>query len=159
MVASAIFFREVFGDERTDYASALKAYYEQGAPPNWPERFISDYANCHPGEDFAEAWAHYLHIVDTLEMAEAFKLNIHAKVQNSGVLGTVVDFDPYAEAEFSRIVDSWIPLSNALNCLNRAMGQPDSYPFVLSALVIDKLKAVHQLVHAKPGGVESVVIR
>ena len=151
------FFREAFGDERTDYAAALKAYYEEGARPNWPERFISAYATSHPWEDFAETWAHYLHIVDTLEMAEAFKLNIHAKVENGGVLDTVVDFDPYTEAEFGRIVDSWIPLSNALNCLNRAMGQPDSYPFVLSVPVIDKLKAVHQLVHAKPGSASNPV--
>jgi len=95
--------------------------------------------------------------VDTLEMAETFKLNIRAKVDNGGVLDTLVDFDPYTEAEFSRIVDSWIPLSNALNCLNRAMGQPDSYPFVLSAPVIDKLKAVHQLVHAKHGSASNPV--
>ena len=140
-------FREIFGDDRMDYGAALKTYYAQGAAPNWSERFIGAYATSHPWEDFAETCAHYLHIIDTLEMAEAFRLDVHPKVRNGGTLDAVVDFDPHAESDFTRIVDTWIPLSNALNCLNRAMGQPDLYPFILSPPVIDKLRSVHDLVH------------
>ncbi len=64
-------FREVFGDERADYAAALKRYYEKGAPPDWTENFISAYASSHPWEDWAETWTHYLHMVDSLETAKA----------------------------------------------------------------------------------------
>lgn len=68
--------RALFGDERDDYAAALKRNYEKGPPSDWPEHFISTYASCHPSEDFAECWAHYFHIVDTLESARAFGLSI-----------------------------------------------------------------------------------
>ena len=138
--------REVFGDERVDYGRSLKVYYEQGPPADWPERFISAYATSHPWEDFAETWAHYLHIVDTLEMADSYNLNIHPKAAHDGALDATVEIDPYREADFKRIIETWIPLSNALNSLNRAMGLPDLYPFVLSVPVIEKLSAIHSLI-------------
>jgi hypothetical protein len=140
--------RQIFGDDRADYGESLQTYYARGAPPNWPERFISAYATSHPWEDFAETWAHYLHIIDTLEMARAFNMNIHPEVESGAGLDAVVDFDPYAGLDFSRVIDTWIPLSNALNCLNRAMGQVDLYPFLLSPPVIIKLRAIHDLVQA-----------
>jgi hypothetical protein len=31
----------LFGDERADYAAALKANYENGPPSDWASRFIS----------------------------------------------------------------------------------------------------------------------
>ena len=34
----------------------------------------------HPWEDWAETWAHYLHMVDTLETARAFGLSIRPAV-------------------------------------------------------------------------------
>jgi hypothetical protein len=61
--------RQLFGDERIDYAEALKSHYEQGPPADWNNHFISAYASTHPWEDWAETWAHYMHIVDTLETA------------------------------------------------------------------------------------------
>jgi hypothetical protein len=141
-------FRRVFGDERIDYGSALQAYYTHGAPPDWPKRFISAYAASHAWEDFAETFAHYLHIVDTLEMADSYNLNVHPKEARDGTLDAEIEIDPYRVKDFVRIVDAWIPLSNVLNSLNRAMGLPDPYPFVLSAPVIEKLAAVHDLVRA-----------
>jgi hypothetical protein len=140
--------RRVFGDDRIDYGEALQTYYAQGAPADWPERFISAYATSHPWEDFAETWAHYLHIVDTLEMADSYNMNIHPKLARDGALDAAVEINPYREADFNRIVETWIPLSNALNSLNRAMGMPDLYPFVLSVPVIGKLKEIHDLVRA-----------
>jgi hypothetical protein len=139
--------RQIFGDDRADYAEALRTYYARGAPSDWPERFISAYATSHPWEDFAETWAHYLHIVDTLEMAYAFNMNIHPQVERGTSLDAVADFDSYADPDFGRVIDTWMPLSNALNCLNRTMGQPDLYPFLLSPQVIVKLRAIHNLVH------------
>jgi hypothetical protein len=148
--------RQVFGDDRIDYGMALKAYYEQGTSPDWPERFISAYATSHPWEDFAETWAHYLHIIDTLEMAGSYNFNIHPKLARDGSLDAEVEIDPYRAADFGMIVETWIPLSNALNSLNRAMGLPDLYPFVLSAPVIEKLTAIHRLIRNASGQTSTV---
>jgi hypothetical protein len=142
------FMRQIFGDDRADYGEALQTYYARGAPSDWPERFISAYATSHPWEDFAETWAHYLHIIDTLEMAWAFNMNVHPEVESGAGLDAAADFDPYASPNFSRVIDTWIPLSNALNCLNRTMGQMDLYPFLLPPHVMIKLRAIHDLVHA-----------
>ena len=103
-------------------AQALQAYYANGAPPNWQDNFISAYATSHPWEDFAETWAHYLHIVDTLEMARAFGMYVHPRLARPGELDAQVDFDPYRVRDPSPLIETWIPLSNALNSLNRTMG-------------------------------------
>jgi hypothetical protein len=142
-------FRRVFGDESFDYGAALQAYYANGAPPNWQDNFISAYATAHPWEDFAETWAHYLHIVDTLEMANAFGLYVHPQLARPGELNAQVNFDPYAARDASVLIDAWVPLSNALNSLNRTMGLNDIYPFILSPAVVNKLSAIHNLVHGE----------
>ena len=139
--------RATFGDETADYGEALKAYYANGAPPDWQDHFISAYATSHPWEDFAETWAHYLHIVDTLEMARAFGMYVHPRLASPGELDAQVDFDPYLVHEASTLIETWIPLSNALNGLNRTMGLPDLYPFILSPSVVKKLSVIHDLVH------------
>jgi hypothetical protein len=140
--------RALFGDDRQDYAQALQTYYNNGAPADWQSRFVSAYATAHPWEDFAETWAHYLHIVDTLEIARAFGLSTHPRLTRGDELDASVDFDPYRAPGMIQLIDSWLPLSLALNSLNRAMGQSDLYPFVLSQPAIDKLGFVHDLVHA-----------
>jgi hypothetical protein len=139
--------RQIFGDERVDYAQALQKHYADGPPPNWQDNFVSAYATTHPWEDFAETWAHYLHIVDTLEMARAFGIYVNPPIAHSGELEAAVDFQPYRAPDVATLVDTWLPLSNALNSLNRTMGQPDIYPFILSPAVIKKLGAIHDLVH------------
>jgi hypothetical protein len=139
--------RAIFGDDTADYEEALQNYYGNGASPNWRDSFISAYATSHPWEDFAETWAHYLHIVDTLEMARAFGMYIHPQLAQPGELDTQVDFDPYRVRDPSSLIETWIPLSNALNSLNRTMGQPDLYPFILSPRVVEKLSAIHNLIH------------
>ena len=57
-------FRAIFGDESDDYKAALRRHYADGPPSDWQERFVSAYAAAHPWEDWAETWAHYLHIID-----------------------------------------------------------------------------------------------
>ena len=57
-----------------------------------------------------------------------------------------MDFDPYCVQAMVRLTESWLPLTVAVNSLNRAMGQPDLYPFILSTPAIDKLGFVHDLV-------------
>src|SRR5271169_2736365 len=138
--------RKIFGDETVDYGQSLQAYYANGVAPNWQDNFISAYATSHPWEDFAEAFAHYLHIVDTLEMARAFGLYVHPQLARSGELDAQVDFDPYEVREASPLIETWVPLSNALNSLNRTMGLLDIYPFILSPPVVEKLSAIHDLI-------------
>lgn len=141
--------RQLFGDDSQDYGQALQNHYANGAPSDWQANYVSHYASSHPWEDFAETWAHYMHIVDTLEIARAFGLSTQPRLAKGEELGASVEFDPYRAAEIGQLVDAWMPLSLALNSLNRAMGQPDLYPFVLSAPVIEKLAFIHRLV--RPG--------
>lgn len=130
-------FRALFGDETADYAAAAARHYETGAPPLWSEDFISAYATMHPWEDFAETFAHYLHLVDTL-----------ASLSDAGVSfapGGAQIVDPY-RADISAIAAAWIPAAFALNEVCRSMGQRDLYPFSLSPAVMLKLDYVHRLV-------------
>jgi hypothetical protein len=143
--------RAVFGDDSVDYDAALKAHYQEGAPADWQEHYVSQYASTHPWEDWAETWAHYLHIVDTLEMASAFGIRVKPRLVRDETLTTDINLDPYrTEADMEEIIDAWLPLTFAMNSLNRAMGSPDLYPFVLSPEVITKLSFVHDVVHGRP---------
>ncbi len=141
-------FRALFGDERADYGAAMQRHYDQGAPGDWPDAFVSAYATMHPWEDWAETWAHYLHITDTLEMAEAFGISIDTEVQGEAgdVIASEIDFDPHRARQIAPLIDAWVPLSMAINALNRAMGMPDLYPFVLPQPVIQKLGFIQSLV-------------
>jgi hypothetical protein len=143
-------FRALFGDERADYGLALQTYYASGALAGWPQTHISAYATAHPWEDFAETFAHYLHIIDTVEMASAFGVRARPGTDDAS-LAVQVDFDPYGQPNLQVIIDHWVPLASMLNNLNRAMGQPDAYPFILTPSVIDKLSFVHELVHGHAG--------
>jgi hypothetical protein len=138
--------RAVFGDDTLDYGEALKIHYDQGAPPDWQNSFISEYATTHPWEDFAETWAHYLHIIDTLETAKAFGVQVAPEADKTGELQADGELDPYKEADIERLVADWLPLTFAVNNLNRSMGQPDLYPFILSKPAIAKLGFIHDLV-------------
>jgi hypothetical protein len=137
--------RAVFGDDSQDYDQALKAHYQNGAPVHWQESFVSAYATCHPWEDFAETWAHYFHIVDTLEMARAFGVDIHPRLDVGAELQTHIDFQPYRALSIEQLVDAWLPLTFALNSINRSMGQPDLYPFILTPAIVTKLGFIHRL--------------
>ncbi|MDD2877653.1 MAG: putative zinc-binding metallopeptidase [Acidiphilium sp.] len=142
--------RAIFGDDREDYAAALERHYAEGAPPDWQNHFISAYASSHPWEDFAETWAHYLHIVDTIETATAYGLRVRPPGTAAGTAPLTSDFDPYRAPSIEDMIEVWLPLSFAMNSLARSMGQPDLYPFILSPPVIDKLGFIHNLV--KPRG-------
>lgn len=138
-------FRAVFGDERRDYGEALQAHYNTGPQQTWPVDYISAYATSHPWEDFAETWAHYTHMVDTLETAYAYGLRMERPIGRSD--DVAIESDPYHTRRFQQIVDDWPALTLMLNALNRSMGQKDAYPFVLSESVLRKLRFVHDLIH------------
>jgi hypothetical protein len=144
-------FRALFGDERLDYAAALDRHYAEGPPADWSERFISAYASMHPWEDWAESWAHYMHIVDTLETAQAFRVSATPEMGQGLELTAAPHFDPYLSAPFDDLMRAWFPLTYMVNSLNRSMGQPDLYPFVMPAPVIDKLAFIHRLVRDTAG--------
>ena len=147
-------YRELFGDEREDYAKALQRHYDQGAPHDWREHHISAYASTHPWEDFAETWAHYLHIVDTLGTASVYGVGLQPQAERAGTFAMRVDFDAYQVGTIETLVEAWTPLTLAVNSLNRSMGQPDLYPFVLSPAVVGKLGFVHELVRSAGGARE-----
>lgn len=137
-------FRAVFGDERASYRDALKAHYANGPKEGWEENYISSYAASHPWEDWAETWAHYIHIVDASETAHAFGMTIRpSRFKREEV---EVDANPYYGTPFKELLSDWVPLTVAINCLNRSIGQPEMYPFVLTDAVEKKLSFIHDLI-------------
>lgn len=145
-------FRALFGDETADYAAALERYYEQGAPSDWATRHVSMYASAHPWEDWAETAAHYFHLIDTIETAAGFGMSLKPRLHPAADSMTA---DPRRvsgpEAGFDALLATWFPLTYALNSLNRGVGLPDVYPFVLSAPAIEKLRFVHDVLISAAG--------
>ena len=140
-------FRQCFGDDTQDYQQALRAYYKNDPLENWSMRYISAYATAHPWEDWAESWAHYLHMVDTLDTAQAHGLVIQDRVVAAGGVPNSAS----AEFDFFALLEDWLRLSVALNALNRSMGLRDAYPFVLHEPVKQKLRFVHDIISKKKG--------
>ncbi|ESQ75207.1 putative zinc-binding metallopeptidase [Asticcacaulis sp. AC402] len=136
-------FRAVFGDESVDYGQALQKHYREGPARGWGSNYISFYATSHPWEDFAECFAHVLHIVDSLETAHMFGINLAPA--RSGIMPGDAGFDPYSVLDFERIAEVWIPLSLALNTIHHSMGERDLYPFILTPVIKQKLGYVHGL--------------
>ena len=141
-------FREMFGDERADYAAALQRHYESGAPAGWVDQYISSYAASHPWEDWAETWAHYMHMFDVLETAADAGLKIEPAEKNEPVL---TEARVNESVSFDELLRSWFPVTFVLNNLNRSMGLSDGYPFVLSDTVISKLRFVHETIRGEAG--------
>ena len=111
----------MFGDEREDYTAALQRHYAKGRR-RIGRSFVTSYASTHPWEDFAETWAHYFHMVDTLETA-CVRDQVRPRVTKGADLATAIDFDPHS-ASMERIIESWLPLTFAVNSINRSMGSP-----------------------------------
>jgi hypothetical protein len=141
--------RELFGDDQQSYQEAIERHYSQGAPADWAQSFISEYATMHPWEDWAETWAHYLHMVDTLETAKSHGLILRSLVKEDGKkAGKTVATEALAFQNYESLSSSWQAVTLALNDLNRSMGIKDAYPFVLSPPVHAKLRFVHELIRA-----------
>ncbi|WP_431803123.1 zinc-binding metallopeptidase family protein [Microbacterium sp. bgisy203] len=137
--------RELFGDERESYRDALNRHYEFGAPQNWSDAFISEYATMHPWEDFAETFAHYLHIVGTLQTAAA--IGIHLEAGASTLRDTDVEpREDYGDQSVGRTLSDWAALSQAFNRVNRSMGLADLYPFTITPPVQRKLAFIHEII-------------
>ncbi len=145
-------FRDLFSSEELDYAEAVKRYYSLPRL-DWADDFVSPYATMHPWEDWAETWAHYLHMVDTLETARSYGLvlkpNAIGGATSESVAAQRLHFD-----DFDDLIAAWVPLTVALNSLNRSMGLPDMYPFVLGERVKDKLRFIHHVVEQSTTGID-----
>ena len=142
-------FRELFGDEQDDYQVAIGRHYAEGPPPDWPARFVSAYATMHPWEDWAESFAHYLHIRATLQTAAAYHIVVLGPDTRARTPDPTLVSAPAREVDdrsFDAIVAQWLPLTYALNAINRSMGDDDLYPFVLTPPVIAKIAFIHDLV-------------
>lgn len=137
-------YRVLFGDERADYGESLQKHYENGPPDDWNQHYISSYASSHPWEDWAESWAHYLHMIDTLDTAFACGMTLRPRRDDEPQL--LLERQPLKSASFSDMMADWFALTYVLNSLNRSVGMPDAYPFTLSALVRQKLEFIHTVI-------------
>lgn len=145
-------YRALFGDEREDYSAALQRHYDNGPPADWQSAYVSGYATMHPWEDWAETWAHYLHMVDLVSTAQAWQLNIGA-FDPAQLDAQIPDQQPLS-AEFIELLRIWTPLTLVANSLNRSLGHTDAYPFALPYLALRKMQFVHDVIkpfHPKNG--------
>jgi len=142
-------FRALFGDERADYHSALTQHHTYGPKPDWQLNHVSGYASMHPSEDWAETWAHYLHMVDSVDTAEAEGMEPRAAGLIFGSIWPFKKYDVYRDETLDSLLERWVPLTLALNSMNRSMGHADYYPFVIPDPAREKLRFVHQVIRGK----------
>jgi len=139
-------FRELFGDETASYDESLKRYYDQGPSKDWQEHSVSAYSSLHPWEDWAETWAHYLHIMDTMETAVSFGIGLNTGKRIHAVSNPFPADLATNPVDFDKLLNTWMPFTLALNSVNRSMGLPDLYPFVISPKAIEKLRFIHETI-------------
>jgi hypothetical protein len=144
-------FRNVFGDEQADYGEALKKHYAEGPPADWRDRFVSAYAASHPWEDWAESWAHFMHMHATLETVTSYRLETAKTPLRLTPFTAAVLYQKETDGMFLDWINSWVVLTATLNEVARSMGQPDIYPFVLSAPAVTKIHFVHCVINAHRG--------
>jgi len=150
--------RHLFGDERASYQDAITRHYKFGAPEGWQDSYISEYATMHPWEDFAETFAHYLHITGTLQTAASIGIHLDSGVSNLRDTD-VVPLDSYRDQPVAQLLNDWEWMSQAFNRINRAMGFGDLYPFVIAPPVRQKLSFMHDIVtHAPLTTAEQMVL-
>ena len=141
-------FRQVFGDESQNYAASLQNHYATGPAKDWWLNFVSSYGASHPWEDWAETWAHYLHMCDTLDTATSFGLTVNAQLLEFTPFTPDALYDANNEtaSDFLTFLNEWTGLTVLLNEMSRSMGQLDFYPFVLPKQVVTKLHFVHLVI-------------
>lgn len=141
--------RQVFGDERADYAAALTQHYEQGPPSDWPTRFVSAYASAHPWEDWAETCAHWLLVHDAVQTAGAWGLQLSGGPVEASASAPPEPAGPALPPDVrQKVLAQWLPVAQFLNAMNRSIGLPDSYPYLLPPAVLDKMATVQALLQA-----------
>lgn len=135
-------FRKLFGDESVDYGEALKKHYADGPPPDWSKTHISSYATAHAWEDWAETWAHYLHMMDSIGTA----ISSSVKIDKTHKGDPVFDHKELNPKSFDSIIEAWPALACLINSFNRSLGMPDAYPFLTATPVTEKLRFIHAVI-------------
>lgn len=135
-------FRELFGDERVDYGESLNRYYNGERPNNWKQYYISEYATAHPWEDWAESWAHYLHIHSLVETARDAGLRLEPKSDKMPQFPKKTESVAGAQEEWA----DWPALSLLVNQLCRSLGHADPYPYTVPKKAEEKLAFVHEII-------------
>lgn len=136
--------KDVFGDHDADYAEALQRHYASGPPPDWSSRFVSAYASSHPWEDWAETCAHYLLVLDAVQTASSWGLHLDGPATTTAA----DEREPQSLPLENLVLQHWLPVAQFLNAMNRSLGLPDSYPFLLPPRVLEKMKLVQDLLAA-----------
>lgn len=141
-------FRDLFGDDRVNYGQALKEHYSTPVDDAWVRTHVSNYAASHPWEDWAETFAHYLHIRDTMDTANAWGVRVDGPDLDLNLAWNArLDVEPDDQMEsFDELAQTWIAFAMATNALNRSMGKDDLYPFRLPPAVLEKMRFVHVVV-------------
>jgi hypothetical protein len=146
-------FREVFGDERADYNAALQKHYQDGPTALAPGEFITVYASVHPWEDWAETWAHYMHMIDGAETARSFGLRSEIIPipftpfpKDAITLPAQMNWPAKEKDDFLGLLRDWAKLSPAINEIVASLGHPAFYPFVFSETIIRKFFFVHHMI-------------
>lgn len=124
-------FHALFGHETQDYGAALARHYEQGPPADWQNAHVTAYAAAHPHEDWAETAAHAMHLTDLTD-------SFHAAGLSRGD-GPAPGYDAFHDPAPARLLERAIAIGVGMNHVNRAVGQPDLYPFVNTPATREKL--------------------
>ncbi len=140
-------FHRLFGDETEPYDMALTRHYQHGPGFDWTGSYVSQYASMHPWEDWAETFAHYLHIDAGLATARSFGIEVGEPALSAGAAVMRDDL----QLSIAPMVRNWLVMILALNGVSRSLGQSDLYPFVLPPLVVEKLDFVHRVVASATG--------
>jgi hypothetical protein len=145
-------FRQIFGDETQNYATALSQHYLKGAPAGWDQHYITAYAASHPWEDWAETWAHYLQIIDGLETCENYGVRVSTipiplipLPPTAGTLPPRISSDEssYEDTAFLSLLQRWLCLSAALNEISQSLGEAPLYPYIITIPIARKLRLAH----------------
>lgn len=126
-------FRSLFGDERVDYSASLRQHYASDDDGSWRGEFLSNYAAAHPWEDYAESFAHVLHLLDTIETAQA-----------EGLVQMV-------PTSFDELHTEWARVTVVLNELSRSMGVADPYPFAPPDAAVAKMSFIYDVLTTPAG--------
>lgn len=134
--------RAVFGDDRISYEEARQQHYGAMGGSAWTTDYVSAYAMMHPWEDFAETFAHLLHIKDALATIGGFGMRLTKWPGQE--IEPAIEFDANT-APTNMLIREWRPFAFAENAVNRSMGLPDLYPFSISDAIVAKLDFVNRL--------------
>jgi hypothetical protein len=138
--------RALFGDERASYSDGIARHYEFGAPAGWDQSFISEYATMHPWEDFAECFAHYLHIADAIDTSREAGMVLRADLVRFSAPRDIVPLESYDDVPIERMLFDWRWMSLFFNRINTAMGKNPLYPFEIPPAVVAKLGFIHRVI-------------